>query len=268
MSIEPAKRLSAQNLPHALSDRQRLEQVLGRRPLQVFLDYDGTLSPIVSHPQDALLDSHRREALQRLASRHPAAVVSGRELTDVRARVGLDQLYYAGNHGFEIAGPPGSGIDWEFGADYADELDDLYQAFAIQLPPLDGLIIEHKRYSLSVHYRLVTDEGVPALEQALSGLLAERPRLRLRRGKRVFEIRPAVDWHKGKAVRRLMEVFGDDNALPIFVGDDLTDEDAFEAIRETGLGILVGCGDRRTAATFHLADTDEVYRLLDYLARR
>ncbi|HEX5515100.1 MAG TPA: trehalose-phosphatase, partial [Gammaproteobacteria bacterium] len=132
---------------------------------------------------------------------------------------------------------------------------------------LDGLIIEHKRYSLSVHYRLVADEAVPALEHALSALLAERPRLRLRHGKRVFEVRPAVDWHKGKAIRRLMEVFGDEAALPIFVGDDLTDEDAFEEIKDTGLGILVGRGDRKTAATFHLTDTVEVRQLLDYLAR-
>ncbi|HEX5515122.1 MAG TPA: trehalose-phosphatase, partial [Gammaproteobacteria bacterium] len=175
MSTEPCTRPSAQDLPHALSDRRLLEQVLDQQPLQVFLDYDGTLSPIVSHPQDALLGSDMRAALQRLAGRHPTAVISGRELADVRARVGLPQLYYAGNHGFEIAGPPGSGIDWEFGSDYVDELDDLYQAFAIQLPPLDGLIIEHKRYSLSVHYRLVANEAVPALEHALSGLLAERP---------------------------------------------------------------------------------------------
>jgi trehalose 6-phosphate phosphatase len=267
VSSEPGQH-AAPDLPHALRDREAFDQATGRRRLQVFLDYDGTLTPIVSRPEAAVLDSSMRAALRQLAARYPTAVVSGRQLDDVRRRVGLPELYYSGNHGFEIAGPAGSGIDWQFGREYVDQLDTLHRILTAQLPSIDGLIVEHKRYSLSIHYRLVADQAVPTLEHTLAATLAEHPRLRLRRGKQVFEIRPDVDWHKGKAVRRLMEAFGLEGALPIFIGDDVTDEDAFEELGDSGLGILVSDSARPTAAAFRLDDTDQVRILLGYLAER
>lgn len=268
MRTEPLHDQRAAPLPHALEQRPLLEQALGAAPLFICLDYDGTLSPIVARPEAALLEPAMRAAVQAVAQRYPTAVISGRELHDVRERVGLQQLHYAGNHGFEIAGPPGSALAWEYGRDYVDELDDLYQACAIELPPVEGLIIEHKHYSLSIHYRLVAEEQVPELESALTALLTQRPRLQLRYGKRVFEVRPAVDWHKGKAVRYLLKLTGQQQAKPLFIGDDLTDEDAFEEIKTFGVGILVSQDDRETAASFRVADTEEVRQLLLYFAHR
>lgn len=268
MSTEPSRRQEARQLPHALQERQLLEQALGDVPLLICLDYDGTLSPIVARPEEAHLQPNMRATVQALSRRYPTAIISGRELADVRERVGLPQLYYAGNHGFEIAGPAGSGIAWDLGRDYIAELDELYQACAIELPPVDGLIIEHKHYSLSVHYRLIDDAEVPPLEAALCGLLQQYPRLRLRHGKRVFEIRPAVDWHKGKAVLRLLEFSQARQARPVFIGDDLTDEDAFEEIKSFGIGVLVSRDARETAAAFRVADSEEVRQLLGYLIER
>lgn len=257
--------------PHALRDLDQLETVLGHCPLQIFLDYDGTLTPIVSRPEHAVLDPHTRQAIQTLARRYPVAVISGRELADVKARVNLPQLYYAGNHGFEIAGPAGSGINWQIGGEYAQALDALHQNLRERLPRQDGLILEHKHYSLSIHYRLLSEDALPELRRILSSTLEAWPQLQLRSGKKVFEIRPDIDWHKGKAMLRLIEVFSaldDSTALPVFIGDDLTDEDAFRELRDRGIGILVGQDDRETAAHFRLNDSTQVRQLLDYLSHR
>jgi alpha,alpha-trehalase len=258
-------------LPHALHDQQRFEAALDRRELHVFLDYDGTLTPIVPRPEQAVLDPRMRLAVQRLARRYPLAIISGRELADVKARVGLPQLFYAGNHGFEIAGPKESGLGWQIGQEYTDMLDALHHTLRQRLPPRDGLIIEHKRYSLSIHYRLLADNTIPGLEQILVGILAAYPQLRLRYGKKVFEIRPDLDWHKGKAMLRLAEAFSGQphgKAMLLFIGDDLTDEDAFEELRGNGVGILVGDGRRQTSAHFRLDDSAQVRQLLEYLTSR
>lgn len=255
-------------LPHALEQRERLEAELGQRPLAVFLDYDGTLCPIVSRPELAVLDTATREAIVRLAERYPVAVVSGRQLADVRERVGLPQLYYSGNHGFEIDGPAGSDVRWEVGSEYVEEVEALRQVLQQSLPEINGLLIEHKRYSLSIHYRLVADEQVPAIEAALQAALRDFPRLKLRHGKRVFEVRPDLDWHKGKAVRRLFEAICGPDTLPIFIGDDVTDEDAFQELGDEGLGVLVNEVPRPTAARVWVRDVREVCVLLDYLAER
>lgn len=263
MQPEPAV-----TLPHALEQPERLEAELDARPLAVFLDYDGTLCPIVSRPELAVIDEPVRRSLHRLAARYPTAVVSGRQLSDVRERVGLPDLYYSGNHGFEIQGPEGSGVHWEVGREYVEEVDALRRELAQALPPIPEMIIEHKRYSLSVHYRLVPEQRVDEIEPALRSALSHHPRLKLRPGKKVFEVRPDLDWHKGKAVRRLLEVVAGPQTLPIFIGDDVTDEDAFEELGEQGLGILVSETPRPTAARLWVRDVEEVAVLLERLAER
>lgn len=263
--------MNALELPHALTDRATLDRKLDQHELQIFLDYDGTLTPIVARPEQADLDPRTRHTVQLLAQRYPVAIISGRELSDVKARVGLPQLFYAGNHGFQIAGPEGSGFAWQIDDEYRQKLDSLDQALNQCLPSHDGLIIEHKQFSLSIHYRLIDDSDVPELERILSNVLVDYPELHLRFGKKVFEVRPDVDWHKGKAMRRLIETFNKqshDKSLPVFVGDDLTDEDAFEELRGHGLGILVGSGDRQTAAHFRLDDSTQVRQLLAHLNSR
>ena len=136
------------------------------------------------------------------------------------------------------------------------------------LTKIDGSLVEDKRYSISVHYRLVATEQIAAIETAVDQAIVRHPRLKKRLGKKVFELRPALPWDKGKAVIWLMETIDETGTgtLPIYVGDDETDEDAFRALADVGVGVLVSDEPRRTAASYRLRDTEETRRFLARLA--
>jgi trehalose-phosphatase len=239
-------------------------QLAGRR-LAFFFDYDGTLTPIVERPEDAVLDPKTREALQRLAQRHPVAIVSGRDLEDVRARVGIEGLHYAGCHGFEIAGPRGNRVHGAAAA-AAPQLAAAADQVARDTHDLPGVQLERKRFTLAVHYRRARDADVPAVRDAVARAQARHPALRVTSGKKVFELQPDVDWDKGRAVLWLIETLGLQDALPVYIGDDVTDEDAFRALAHRGVGIAVHVAPQPTAAQYTLRDTDEVRALLAGLA--
>lgn len=254
--------------PHALYDWPEFKLALAGQPLHIFLDYDGTLTPIVARPEQAILDPGTRHTLEQLAQHHSVAVISGRELADVRQRVGLPQLFYAGNHGLEIVGPDAALHHWQFGQEHTAKIDAFYHSLRQHPAMRSELIIEHKRFSLSVHYRLLQEVFIPTLQQALIEILVDYPQLHLRKGKKVFEIRPAIDWHKGKAMRHLARFFdrqSQQNGQVLFIGDDLTDEDAFNELKSTDLGILVTTHARKTAARFRLDDPMQVQQLLTRL---
>jgi trehalose 6-phosphate phosphatase len=238
----------------------------GRRPA-LFLDYDGTLAPLAPRPELATLPEATRDLLRRLAERYPVAVLSGRGRADVAARVGLDDLTYAGSHGFEIAGPA---LQHEVGTGLPAAVDRAAARLREHLTGVPGVIIEPKRFAISVHYRLADPSDLPRIEAAVDAVLAEHPELRKALGKKLFELRPALDWDKGKALLRLLEALRLDPAadrplLPLYVGDDLTDEDAFRTVAETGIGILVADEPRPTAATYSLRDPEEVREFLELL---
>jgi trehalose-phosphatase len=237
----------------------------GGRRLAVFLDYDGTLTPIVERPEDAVLDAGTRDALRRLAARHTVAVVSGRDLADVRARVGIEGIHYAGSHGFDIAGPRGSHVHEAARASaplLAAAADELERDCA----QLAGVQVERKRFALAVHFRRARAADVPAVEAAVDRALARHAGLRKTGGKKIFELRPDVDWDKGRAVLWLIAELGLEAALPVYIGDDLTDEDAFRALAGRGLGIAVQETPQPTAAAYTLRDPGEVRTLLAGLA--
>jgi alpha,alpha-trehalase len=243
-------------------------RLAGRKPV-VFLDYDGTLTEIVQHPQDADLSGVRRAVVEALAKVAPVAVISGRDRRDVAARVGLARLIYAGSHGFDIAGPDGA-LEFEVGGGYsavvASAARDLHQ----RLDPVAGAIIEAKKYSVAVHYRLVQPEDIPAVEQAVQAVLARFSDLTVTPGKKVFELRPRVDWNKGRAVTWLLLALHLEGpeVLPIFIGDDVTDEDAFRAVQARGFGVLVATEPRETVAAYRLRDPAEVEAFLRWLTER
>ena len=244
-----------------------LRNLDGRR-LVVLLDYDGTLSPIAPRPEDALLPAATREVLHCLGERWLTAVISGRSLADVRGLVGLDHLIYAGNHGLEIEGPAGSGIRRNLAEDFVPDVAAAAAGLDAALADVEGSLVENKRYSLSVHYRLVAPEQVPAVEAAVDAAVARQPKLRKRLGKKVFELRPGLAWDKGKAVRWLLDTIDDQRAglLPVYVGDDVTDEDAFVELADDGVGVLVSEHPRETAATHRLLNTEAARRFLARLA--
>lgn len=252
-------------LPSALECFSRIARELDGKRVGVFLDYDGTLTPIVERPELAVLSADMRLLLHALGRACTLAIVSGRELGDLVDLVRVEDLYYAGSHGFDIIGPAGSGIRHEFGSDFLPAIEGAHAALCARLGSVDGVIIENKKYSLSVHYRLVPESLVPTVDRTVDEVLARYPTLRRTYGKMVFEVRPELDWNKGEAVRLILRLLGFNttDAAAIYVGDDTTDEDAFKAMTGTGIGVLVAAEVRPTAATYGLADPVEVRLFLE-----
>ncbi len=256
--------------PDAVSALPELRRQIGGRRRGFFLDLDGTLAPIVPHPDQVHLPPETRTILSRLAERDLVCMVSGRGLDDLRQKVGLDSVYYAAAHGHRIVGPVGSGIDLEVGKEYEDQLRGAGQDLRRRLRSLEGAVLEEKGLSLSIHYRLVPERDRPAVDRAVTAVAARFPDLRLTGGKLVHELRPPGDWDKGRAVLWLLETLGwrKSDGCPICVGDDLTDEDMFAAVDGWGVTVVVGDLDRSTRARYRLRDHAEVATLLQSFADR
>ena len=235
----------------------------GKRPA-VFLDYDGTLTPIVSQPEDAWLSDSMRQTLRELAARGPVAILSGRDLDDVRRRVNIDSIVYAGSHGFDIAGP--RGLRREMATEFLPTLDLAEKELHEALDGISGARVERKRFSVAAHYRNVNENDLAKMEQAVGEVATRHRKLRRINGKKVYELLPAVAWDKGKAVLWLLETLGLESRSggirPIYVGDDRTDEDAFRALEQRGIGILVSEQSQPTAARYSLKNPAEVERFL------
>ena len=259
---------SISDLPDALSRREEIRRRLDGVTLAVFLDYDGTLTPIVERPEDARLPEAVRSAVERLASRCQVAIISGRDLDDVRRMVGIDGIFYAGSHGFDCAGP--GGFAEQHAVEFVPELDRAAVELRSLLSTTPNVRLERKRFAIAVHVRQVDERRVPEVEAAVDRIAFAHERLRKTVGKKVLELRPRVDWDKGRALRRLMSVLGldRDDIMPVYVGDDLTDEDAFDVIRNRGLGVVVQgeAGDRLTSARYSLASPAMIGAFLEELA--
>jgi trehalose-phosphatase len=247
-------------LPSALG---HVQEIAGRGDqLAVFLDYDGTLTPIVSRPDEAVLADTTRAILRALVAKVPVAILSGRELKDVRQRVAIDGIVYAGSHGFDIAGP--RGLQRQEATEFLPVLDAAEKELREKLAGIAGALIERKCFSIAAHYRNVNESDFPKMERVVSEIAARHRELRRIDGKKVYELLPNIDWDKGKAVLWLLEHLGLErpDARPIYIGDDRTDEDAFRALEQCGIGILVSEEPRPTAASYSLGNPSEVERFL------
>lgn len=257
--------MSAGPLPSALAALEAIRERLAGRPIMVFLDYDGTLTPIVRRPADAVLSDDMRARVRALAARVPVAIVSGRDRAAVQALVDLPELVYVGSHGFDVAGAPGADhLRLEVAAEYVPDLDAAEVALRGRLAGIRGAIVERKRLTLAAHYRLVAGVHRARVVEAVDAVRAAHPRLRKDVGKAVFELRPDVEWDKGRAVRWLLERMAP-GGVGIYLGDDLTDETAFAALRGQGIGIAVGVTTRETLAELALRDPEEVGSFLHHL---
>jgi trehalose-phosphatase len=256
------------DLPSALDHGDDLRRLIADRRPAVFLDYDGTLTPIVERPEDALLPPSTRAVIERLGRLVPLAILSGRDLSDVRRMVGVEGITYAGSHGFDVSRSDGSAH--QRGREFLPDLDAAARALETRLAAIPGARVERKTFAIAVHFRQVEEQRIPEVDAGVTEIAAAHPRLRRTGGKKVFELRPDIDWDKGAAVRWLLEVLGLEGTehVPIYVGDDETDEDAFRAVRELGVGIVVrGEGDdRQTAARFALRDTEETRAFLELVS--
>ena len=226
-------------------------------------DFDGTLAGIETDPDAPALGEENRTALERLRDheRVSVAVVSGRELADLRERVGIDGLDYAGNHGLELH-RNGESTTHPIARRRRRDLDAIVADIEEHLSGTD-CFVEDKSVSATVHYRTAPEhegEVHDAVEMAVERV-AEGG-FELSTGKEIVELTPAVAWDKGDAVSLLAA--DHDGWLPIYVGDDTTDEAAFRELSEVGIGVHVGT-DPETAADYRIDDPGSVTRFLDWL---
>ena len=244
------------------------ERVKGRTP-GVFLDYDGTLTPIVEDYTRACLADEMRRTIATLARYYVVAIVSGRDLATTRELVGLDSLFYAGSHGFEIGGPEGWHETVAHGVQALPELDRAEAELRHELAGIPGHAVERKRFAVAIHYRRAAAADASRIAVAVDRAAARHPRLRKGSGKKVWRLQPDIAWDKGCAVLALLEHLDLDRPeiVPIYIGDDLTDEDVFRALQGRGVGIVVRGEDlsRDTVAQYALADCNDVRRFLELL---
>ncbi|KAG2451354.1 hypothetical protein HYH02_003958 [Chlamydomonas schloesseri] len=241
----------------------------GKR-LAVFLDYDGTLTPIVSNPDEAVMSEEMRDVVRSVARAFPTAIISGRGREKVEAFVQLKELFYAGSHGMDIAGPrvdtngyQGCGNEFvtafQPAAHFRPLIDDIYVQLQQRLKEVPGSSVEHNNFCVSAHFRNCPGEAWQDVIAAVEELVAQHDDLRMTRGRKVVEVRPKVDWHKGTALSHLVDALGlaqEPDVVAIYVGDDHTDEDAFRTLEETrrGFGILVSTRAKPTRARYTVRD--------------
>ena len=254
--------------PTALFDNLHAfeERVANAPHIGLFLDFDGTISYIVEKPGDAEIPPALRTTLKALAGRpdFKISIVSGRSVADVRARAKLENVIYAGNHGLEIEADAVRFREPEAEA-LRRELKCLLLQLKLALSDTDGLEIEDKGLTLSVHFRRVTEHLHDWVRSVTFSTVGRSRSFNCREGKLVIEVKPQIDWHKGYAVRWILREILPPASLAIYIGDDVTDEDAFAAISE-GITIRVG-GSDDSKAEFFLPDVRAVGQFLQWLDR-
>ena len=247
-----------------------------KKQLVVFLDYDGTLSPIVSQPDKAYMQDEMREAVQKVAKKFPTAIVSGRAREKVFDFVKLDELYYAGSHGLDIAGPKGTAsIDYKPCLWAEEVMRNVFETLQEKLKAIKGAVVETNVFCVSAHYRQCeNEEDEFEVERIVDEIIAKNDsQLRKHTGKKVWEVKPKYDWDKGKALSYLLEALklnDRTDVISMYLGDDVTDEDAFEVLRKltedetqgTGIGICVTKVPKQTKASYSLRDPSEVLKFL------
>lgn len=240
----------------------------------LLLDYDGTLTPIVTDPSTAHLSPAMQQILAALVHhpRYQVAMVSGRALTDLQERTEGLALYMAGNHGLQIVGPEIEYCHPE-AVQLQPHLRTLVQELHQELEMIPGAWVEDKGLTLTVHMREVPTAYVPLVQRRVLRLLRpalEARALTLRTGKAVLEVRPAINWDKGSALRWIVDHMclrrSASGMFAIYIGDDETDEDAFRALEATGLGILVGCERLSSAAHYYVESVEQTMHFLAILS--
>lgn len=211
-------------LPSALKDFEQFALRVKNKKIAVFLDYDGTLTPIVDDPDKAFLPEDMKKVLEQLADQLPVAVISGRDRPDVQKLVKLENIYYAGSHGFDIAGPDKKEINPDKVEDFLPSLDQADKEIRKKIKDIEGAWVERKKFAIAVHYRKVEEKNTDQVKQAVEEVARAHPKLRQSGGKKIFELRPDMDWDKGNALIWLLDKLDLDRSevVPIFIGDDVT----------------------------------------------
>ncbi len=255
-------------MKHALQSFPEIEKRLILKNILFCLDFDGTLTPIVSTPKRAVLARSTRNLLWRI-SRIPKirlAFISGRKLSDLKKRIGIRRALYAGNHGFELCGF-GLRLKLPITRSYRVALRKIENRLRKNAASIPGVFLENKTYSLGYHYRLVDRKNIKDAKMIFQKVTAPyrfQGIVKVHSGKMVLEVQPSLAWGKGKIILWLLKqsIFPQQEAsLVLYIGDDKTDEDAFRVLRKKGIPIVVGY-TAKTSAIYHLNDIKEVIRFL------
>lgn len=249
---------------------------LSKKYVMLFLDYDGTLTPIAERPESAKLSRVMKNMLARLTlcENLSVSIVSGRSLEQLKELIGVSGLLYVGNHGFEIDGPgirhihPGA-------VETQTIMAEIFESLTNNFKVMPGIIIENKIYTLSVHYRQVLDEKVDRVRTLFLNTIfpfLDQAKVIFTEGKKVLEVRPALGWNKGTAVSwlfgRKLASMPAQSALPIYVGDDKTDEAALKAMRNIGIGIKINeAAPEASYAGYYLRNPEELYEFLERIQK-
>ena len=259
---------STSNPPLVWAAFDELRHRLGEAPGLLFgTDFDGTLSPIADDP-DAPEPTEPNLRSLRTFRDHPRvrpAVISGRGLTDLRDRLGLPGVDCVGNHGLEL-GIDGSRETHPDAASAEPVIDDVCSRLAGRLDDIEGTLIENKGVTATIHYRQVDRAAVETVETHVREVVSEfgEGELEIHDGKQSLELRPAADWDKGSALSRLRKEV-DDAWLPLYIGDDTTDEAGFRAVGDEGITVHVG-DNEQTAAAYRVRNSAEAEVFIRWLA--
>uniref|UniRef100_A0ACD5UDJ3 Uncharacterized protein n=1 Tax=Avena sativa TaxID=4498 RepID=A0ACD5UDJ3_AVESA len=268
--------------PSALASFDQIIANAHGKKIALFLDYDGTLSPIVNDPEKAFMSPEMRAAVKNVARFFPTAIVSGRSRDKVFEFVKLKELYYAGSHGMDILVPSADSKSktkddreaklFQPAREFLPMIIEVNKSLVEATRSIKGANVENNKFCVSVHYRNVDKKDWKLVAELVDNVLKDFPRLKVTTGRRVLEVRPVIDWDKGKAVEFLLQSLRLDDpesVLPIYIGDDRTDEDAFKVLleRNCGYGILVSQVPKETEAFYSLTSPSEVMEFLNSLVR-
>jgi len=217
---------------------------------------------LLKRPEDAAISHEMKATLKKLAEKYTVAIVTGRDKEDVKNMVGLDELIYAGSHGYIISGPDGLFMEHPDSEKIIPRLDIIEKEVTSYLENrTDGTQVDRKRYAIGIHYRNARPEDEKVVLEMVDEILKKHPGHKKGEGKKIIEIKPDLDWNKGKAVLWILDALkmtGKKDVIPVYIGDDITDEDGFEALKDMGLGILVGGHGQPTAAKYALKNVFQV----------
>jgi len=257
---------------YLFSNLDQIESIIKNKPLFLLLDYDGTLTPIRKTPGQANILSRTKSLLKDISKNKKIklAIISGRSLIDIESKVGLSNIIYSGNHGLEISGPK---IKFKMFVpkESRKTIEEISRQLKKEFSSINGVIIEDKGFGVALHFRQVYKRQIPAVKaifNKITGPYLSGNKIMIKPGKMVFDVRPAISWDKGKAVSMLLKLkkrlWGKKTILPVYIGDDITDEDAFSALKSKGITVFVG-KNKKTNAKYYLNNTGEVLKFLRFI---
>ena len=256
-----------------MKDRSLLDIVRKRaghcRSIALFLDYDGTLVPIRKDPSRCFLPEKVKEDIRMLSRsrRFFLCILSGRSLGDIKKLVGIKSICYGGNHGLDISGP---GIRYTnpLALKARPTIRMVKRELEKEIEIIEGAWIEDKKFTFTLHFRAVKKEDIPAVEKALERVTAgcrKKEPLSIIKGKKVLELCPDAAWNKGRAALWILKRLKG-GYLPVYIGDDQTDETAFKVFRKDGVTIRVG-RSKRTSARYCVKGRLEILMFLDQMRK-